>query len=71
MKVLDERLQQGFMMAMFMTKADFTNAFRSLADVSPTQQDDDFPESFQEVSLLPCSRPAHAYVCFLAMAPSQ
>ena len=48
---LEDKLQQGFMVAMAETKADFTNAFRALADVSGSQPDDDIPEALQEVGL--------------------
>ncbi len=55
-KELDEKLQQGFMVAMFETKADFTNSFRALASVMGSQADDDFPEALQQVRARPCSR---------------
>ncbi|KAK9822912.1 hypothetical protein WJX74_003732 [Apatococcus lobatus] len=48
LKDMDEKLQQGFMVAMAETKADFTNAFRALAAVSGSQPDDDIPEALQE-----------------------
>ena len=54
-KELDEKLQQGFMVAMFETKADFTNAFRALVSVTGSQADDDFPEALQQVRARPYS----------------